>query len=82
MSKLEFKRKSFSKVAGRVQAEIDSIYKQCDSPSTRTVIKIPQSPSNEPLPMFWCQPKRPHFQLYRGSSEPEISVEAPMDIKE
>ena len=82
MSKMEMKRKSFTKIVARVQSEMNRPYDQTPAKTADAVIQQAAAPSHEPLPVFWSKPKRPHFTIFRGTSEPEISLENPINIKQ
>ena len=82
MSKIEMKRRSFTKIVSRLQSEINKSQEEAPKHIHITNIQKPTAPCHEPLPIFWATPKRPHFSIFRGTSEPEISIEKPIKIKQ
>ena len=77
LTKLELKRKSFSKLVSKIEEQTEQ---QLNAKSPQAVLPTSETPSNDPLPIFWTTPKPTKFQILRGSSEPDIRVSQPVSV--
>ena len=78
MTKLELKRKSFNKMIVKMEEETEEA---TTTPKLRaTKLDKAECPSCEPLPVFWASPKRKTFKILRGSSDPELTVDQPINV--
>ncbi|EAY14555.1 hypothetical protein TVAG_388880 [Trichomonas vaginalis G3] len=80
MSRIEMKRHAFFKVASRAFNESSPQF-DLSGMNTKTDIPKPKL-SEEPLPQFWNCGKQQNLKLFRNHSEPSITLDSPIDVKE